>query len=226
MPFWTPEPKWKDQDVFVIGGGTSLEKFDWELLRPDDVLTIGCNDAYLRGPDICNICVFGDKQWWTLHERGLEAYQASGQCSVFTNCPQLIKRQKKKPTISWLWMMERKHRGLHLDALSWGSNTGCVAVNLALLLGAKRVLLLGFDMKLTGGRANWHDNSLVKPSPVPYSGFIKGFRYIAKDLPEKFPGSEIINITDDSNLHVFPKIGVKEFWENRVVQKKKLAIGA
>jgi len=211
MPFWTPNPIWKDQDVFIIGGGLSLEKFDWELLRPDRVFTIGCNDAYLRGPDICNICFFGDIKWWKAHQRGLETYRESGKGSVFTHCPQL---QSGKDHTPWLWKMNRESRGLHLDALAWNKNTGAGAVNLALLLGAKRVLLLGFDMHLIGGRSNWHDNNLDKPNAAVYPRFLKGFERLAKDLPIKFPGCKIINITDDSSLDLFPKIGVKEFWSN------------
>ena len=210
MPFWTPETKWKDEDVFIIGGGTSLETFDWELLRPDDILTIGCNDAYLRGPDICNICFFGDVVWWRNHRWGLETYRESGEGVVFTHCNQL-----QKDRTSWLWMMNRMPRGLHLNALGWGKNTGIGAVNLALLLGAKRVFLLGFDMHLTNGKANWHQNTLVKPDKKTYPVFIKGFAQVARDLKSKFPGREIFNITNDSSLDMFPKIGVNAFWSNR-----------
>ena len=214
MPFWTPETKWKDQDVFIIGGGVSLEKFDWELLRPDDIFTIGCNDAYLRGPDICNICLFGDLKWWREHQRGLESFRESGKGAVFTSCPQLYKKEKT----SWLWLMNRNGRGLQRDALGWNKNTGAGAVNLALLLGAKRVFLLGFDMHLTGGRSNWHDNNLDKPNEAVYPRFLKGFERMQKDMG-KFLGSEIFNITDDSSLDIFPKIGVNEFWSNYTGRK-------
>ena len=223
MPYWTPDTKWQDQDVFVIGGGNSLETFDWELLKPPDVFTIGCNDAYLRGPDICNICFFGDKPWWTKHHRGLESYQGSGKGAVFTHCPQL-----QKDKTSWLWMMNRHPRGLHRKSLGWGHNTGIGAVNLALLLGAKRVFLLGFDMHLSkNGKSNWHDNNLTKSEKRVYPKFIVGFERVAKDLPVEFSGCEIINITDDSDLNMFPKIGVDEFWNNRMSGKNiAMRIGA
>ena len=222
MPYWTPDPVWKDQDVFIIGGGVSLETFDWELLKPDDVFTIGCNDAYLRGPDICNVCFFGDKKWWKKHQHRLETYRASGKGVVFTHCPQL-----QKDKTSWLWMMSRESRGLHHNALAWNKNTGAGAVNLALLLGARRVFLLGFDMHLTGGRSNWHDNTLDTPNEKLYPKFIKGWERLAKDLSIKFPGCEIFNITDNSSLDLFPKIGVDEFWSNRMGRQNIAAkIGA
>jgi len=204
MPKWIPEKKWDGQDVFIIGGGDSLKVFDWNLLKP--FLTIGCNDAYVHGHEICKICVFGDKKWFKKHEKALEQYKGI----LFTNVSQLINTK-----IPWLWTMDREPRGLHYNALGWNYNTGSVAINLALLLGAIKIYLLGFDMQLgKEGNANWHHNPLDVPDRAVYNKFITGFSRIAEDLI-KFPGVEILNVTDNSNLDVFPKIGVKEFWENR-----------
>lgn len=212
MPRWTPETKWLDQDVFIIGGGHSLESFDFSLLEPEDIFTIGCNDAYVRGSDVCNICFFGDHKWWKEHKERLEQFKGA----VFTNVPQL-----QNDKTSWLWIMGRHARGLSADALGWNKNTGSGAVNLALLLGAKRVFLLGFDMHLSrNGKSNWHANNLDKPNKNVYLGFIRGFERLARDLPVKFPGREITNITDNSSLNMFPKIGVKEFWSERAKQQK------
>ena len=129
---------------------------------------------------------------------------------MFTNVSQLI-----NTNISWLWTMDREPRGLHFNALGWNHNTGAVALNLALLLGAVKINLIGFDMQLgEKGNSNWHPNNLDTPDKTVYSKFITGFNRVVKDLV-KFPGVEIFNITDNSLLEVFPKIGVKEFWGNR-----------
>ena len=210
MPRWIPEPKWKGRDVFIIGGGTSLRSFDWNLLVPEYV--IGCNDAYTLGVDVCNICHWGDNKWFKQHAKALE----QSKCLVTTSCPQF-----QKSTLPWLWLMSRENRGLHKSSLGWNASTGASAVNLALILGASRVLLLGFDMRLDRdgtvnkfNQANWHENTLDKPITTVYEKFIVGFERVARDL-HKFPGAEIINVNNDSDLFVFPKIGVKEFFEGR-----------
>lgn len=203
MPKWQIEEKWKDEDVFVIGGGDSLRTFDWSLLKGRS--TIGCNAAFLLGEEICKICVFGDSKWFEKFKPELQKFKNA----VFTNHPSLLKSK-----IGWLWTMERKTRGLHTDALGWNGNTGAVAINLGLILGAKRIYLLGFDMKLSkDGKSNWHDRSMDKPNGQVYRRFIADFYYVAVDLLKKFPGREIINVTDDSGLDMFPKVGTKEFWE-------------
>lgn len=206
MPHWRPEETWKDKDVFIIGGGQSLEEgFDWSLL--EDELTIGCNDAYILGEKICKICIFGDPKWFRKHQDNLLKYKGV----LFTNARHLYHAK-----FDWLWTMPRKPKGLYADALGWNSSTGATAVNLALILGAQRVYLLGFDMHLSkDGRPNWHKNLISRPSKSVYEEFIEGFTRVSIDLKKKFSGREIINVTDNSDLDVFPKVGCKQFWEER-----------
>jgi len=205
MPRWIPEKKWNGQDVFIIGGGNSLERFDWKLLKNEN--TIGCNDAFRHGREICKICIFGDVNWFRTFERELALYKGV----VFTNSQSL-----QKTKLPWLWTMLRKGTGLYEDALGWNGNTGAAAINLALLLGAKRIFLLGFDMHLSKkAMSNWHQNRLDKPNKNIYSKFLGGFKKLSVDLKKKFPSVEVINITDDSSLNLFPKIGVNEFWKGR-----------
>lgn len=207
MPFWTPEPKWEGLDVFVVGGGVSLSSFDWDLLKEE--WTIGCNDAYVRGKEIIKICLFGDHKWFEVHKKSLAQYAQSGGV-VFTSCPQL-----QRSSFKWVFSIPRKSRGFHVDALGWNMNTGANAINLALLLGAKRIFLLGFDMHLTEGKTNWHENNLDKPNAKLYATFLKAMGNLDQHLKNKFPGREIINVTGDSSLNVFPKQDLDLFFKER-----------
>ena len=51
-----------------------------------------------------------------------------------------------------------------------------------------------------------------------YNKFLEAFSWVSIDLKKVFPGREIINITDDSDLDIFPKVGVEKFWEERKSQ--------
>lgn len=206
MPRWVPEEIWKDREVFIIGGGDSLRNFaHWQAL--EDECTIGCNSAFIRGEKICKVLIFGDARWFDVYQFELEQYEGT----VFTNAPQL-----QHTRISWLWTMPREIRGLHRDALGWNRNTGAAAINLALLLGASSIYLLGYDMKLGDkGRPNWHDRILRKPNATNYPKFLEHFLYVARDLKAKWPNVKVINVTDDSALDLFPKVGVDEFFNGR-----------
>ena len=208
MPHWIPEAKWKDEDVFIIGGGNSLKDFDWKLLEGEN--TIGCNSAFVLGEKICKICIFGDPKWFRKFQNELQTYKGV----LFTNASQL-----RNTRLRWLWTMPRKATGLGTTSLGWNSNTGAAAVNLALILGAKRVFLLGFDMHLSkDGKSNWHDKLLRKQKKAVYRKFIEAFTKVSMDLKTVFPGREIINVTDDSDLDVFPKVGCEKFWKERRLQ--------
>lgn len=200
MPLWVPEPFWSGQDVYAIGGGPSLTNFDWNILKGK--YTIGCNSAYKLGKEICQICFFGDGGFWKEHKKAIESFQGL----VITNS-----KEFRKQSPPWLFVVERKSKGCFKDHPGWNGNSGACIVNLALILGAKRVCLLGYDMKAKGNQVNWYRKPGEK-KPAPYNRFALAFNVIAAKYKELFPGTEIINVTDDSDLNVFPKVGVKEWF--------------
>lgn len=203
MPHWVPNQEWKDEDVYIIGGGVSLESFDWELIKGKR--TIGCNSAYILGHEICNILVFGDVLWW--EKIGRKGTQEFG--GIVVGCVMGAKNLTREP---WLLTMPRHGvLGFGTKALGFFGNTGGLAINLALILGAKRVFLLGFDMHLSENRkANWHDVRYEPARADVYKRFCNEFRRAAGSLEKVFPGREIWNVTDDSDLNEFPKVSIAE----------------
>ena len=205
MPMWTPEESWKGSDAYIIGGGSSLREFDWTLLHGKN--TIGCNTAFTLGEKVCKMCFFGDQAWFNVFRDRLARFNGL----VFTNVRSLF-----SCGLPWLWTMERESQGLYKDKLGWNGNTGASALNLALILGAARVFLLGFDMKRVSDKPNWH-NEVIRPAatePQVYEGFVHDFRYVVRDWKAKFPDRIIINVTKDSDLppEVFPWIYPEGFW--------------
>lgn len=202
MPRWEPTPVWKGEDAYIIGGGDSLRQFDWDLLR--GMNTIGCNGSYKLGVDICNVTLFGDDIWWTkFGKEGTLKY-----AGIVVGCSPRLHDKFSDPR---LMVMDRKHTpGLGVDTLGWHGNTGAMAINLALILGASRVFLLGFDMKLgKDGQANWHDERYEPNRADVYPSFCRQMHPIVASLPEVFPGCQIINVTDDSELNLFPKDSIE-----------------
>jgi len=87
-----------------------------------------------------------------------------------------------------------------------GGNSGYQAINLAYLLGATRIILIGFDMRWTGGKAHWfgnHPEGLTNQEPDRY---IKAFRTIK---PDKY-GLEIINCSRATALDAFPRRNLED----------------
>jgi hypothetical protein len=105
--------------------------------------------------------------------------------------------------------------------IHFGSNGGFQAVNLMIQLGIRRILLLGFDMKIASGdsifgAAHWfgnHPNRTVSP----YKKFVEEFNGAAAILCKEnaYSGAEhtsvcIVNCTRDSALKCFPVMTLRE----------------
>jgi hypothetical protein len=204
MDICIPKPVWQGQNAYIIGGGPSLINFDWELLR--GLNTIGCNDAYTLGEAICKVCVFGDSKWFYNHKDSLSRYKGE----VWGAEPSLTGKLPE-----WVKPLKRYAKGLQTDGVGWNGNTGMVALNLAILFGAVQIYLLGFDMKRTPANSNWHENNLDKNPDAVYKKFLNWSKYVHQDWVNKFPHIKIHNVTDDSDLDIFPKLSVKEFWERK-----------
>jgi len=194
MSYWKPDNRWEGSDVFVIGGGPSLSGFDWTLLKGKH--TIGCNVAFKLGADVCNVCFFSDLKWFLVFSHELRAFTGD----VVTHCQRVLPQINEHP---YLKVLRRAADGLQPDALGFGGNSGCGAVNLAFLLGARRVFLLGFDCKHEA-QHHWHSWTIEDPNPHAFPKFLEGWCAVARDLP-RWPGREIVNLCPDSAIPFFPK---------------------
>ena len=120
------------------------------------------------------------------------------------------------------------------NEVGWmGRNSGFAAISLAYNLGAKRILLLGFDMKNSdNGDIHYHtgypDKSKTptitelkmgiphpreKRKTAPYDKHMVGFDIIAKEADEV--GIEIINLSPDSKIDCFKKMSVHQYLNQR-----------
>ncbi len=93
-----------------------------------------------------------------------------------------------------------------------GGNSGYQAVNLAVHLGARQIILLGFDMKAgPKGQAHHHGahpRPMNNPTPDNYVRWAAGFWTMLADL--KRARVKVINCTPGSALDCFPKA---ELWD-------------
>jgi len=199
------ERPWTDQDAFIIGGGSSLKDFDFQLLRGRN--TIGCNDAYRLGEDICHICMFGDATWFHKIRADLMQNFKGPICHV---APSLSKL--KMPGVVSL---RRMSVGLwDGEQIGWNFSTGASAINLAINLGATRIFLLGVDLALQKGQSHWHPHRAHPTKPEIFARFRKGFEHIGNALKlPKYSGVQVFHVTDQASaLPWFMTMPFREFF--------------
>jgi hypothetical protein len=185
--------------VFIIGGGPSLRNHDPEKLKGHQVIVT--NEAFALHPDALAL-VFVDVGWW--QRRKAEVGKVwQGGLKIGRGNYQAIFRASGVVNVAyrsnWVWSEDPYMLG--------GKNSGLAAINAAYLMGARRAILLGFDMKPVEGRNNYHTHHPVSGKP----NYVH--RYVSLFVPEMVKASErieqagfiVINATEGSALECFPK---------------------
>lgn len=202
MIYHSVKPEWAGKTVYIIGGGPSLKGVDLDAYLMN-VPVIAANDAYQF--KCADICVFGDTDWYDEHKESLKSFE--GQ----------IITTKQASLGSNLLHMRELGVGLsrRLDALAWNTHTGSLCINLAYLMGAAEIVLLGFDMQADAPESNWHYN----PRPASNDAtalHLKGTQMLADCLHTWAPDLRVY-ATNSSALTCWPKVDQQQALEAALI---------
>jgi len=205
--YWSIPKLFDGELVVIIGGGASLKGYDLSPFHQFKM--IGCNDAYRLG-DCIDVVVSGDKGWIDYHTK-LKAYQNFKGLKV-SIAPGWHSEsdggQTKTPKRLIKGASEKAHE------LGWNDSTGAAAIDLARKMGACRILLLGFDMKLsTDNQNNWHENIIDIPNPDVFARHILGCQRICDYMKKYAKKCQVFNCGPDSVMKVFPMLDIDIFYE-------------
>jgi hypothetical protein len=152
----------------------------------------------LPSADVLYAC---DAQWWRVH-KGVPEFAGERWTTHekgASNDKTLLVKQFPNINLA----AGRSGDRFRLDGVvAYGANSGFQAVNLAILFGATKIILLGFDMHEAGGKRHFfgsHPKTLRNGGC--FSTWVKNFRTASRHLPV---GVTIINATPDSALTGFP----------------------
>jgi len=196
-------PYWQDMTAIVAATGPSLTEAVAELCRlahdkDDSVAVLAVNDAWRLMPwaDALYAC---DAAWWTLYD-GTD-FVGDKWSSHHPNGNDKVDIAKRYGLQLVLGKTEKRF-SVDPACIHYGGNSGFQAVNLAILLGARRIVLVGFDMHAAGGKPHFfgeHPPRLRRSTN--YERFVPAFAEAAKAMPT---GVTIINSTPGSALRCFP----------------------
>jgi hypothetical protein len=94
------------------------------------------------------------------------------------------------------------------DSLHTGFNSGYQAMNIAVLAGAARIVLVGYDAKPgPDGRKHFFGDHPDKTS-APYAHMLIAFKEVAPWLKDR--GIEVLNASPDSALTMFERVQLQD----------------
>lgn len=189
------KPRWTD--CVVAATGPSLTPEVAEACRGQNLIAV--SDAYRLLP-FAQVLYSCDAAWWEAHG-GCPSFQGE-KWSCHNSDPDNDNRPvAEKYGLRLVSGEPGDTFSLDPSLIRYGSNSGFQAINLALLFGCKRVVLVGFDMHANGGKLHFfgdHANGLRNCSD--YARFIPDFETAARKLQADI---QIINCTPGSALTCF-----------------------
>jgi hypothetical protein len=203
---WVGGLRWPGSTVVCIASGPSLTVEQCERVRAwrdggPSRRVIVINTSYVLAPwaDVLYAC---DATWWDFYVK-----EVSGTFTgeLWTQDEKARKRHGIKKIVSAPGTGLGKVPGV----IHQGSNSGFQVINLAWQAGAKRILLIGYDMRTARGKSHWHGNHpSTMNKALNFANWLEQFEPLAKDLAAL--GVAVINCTTESDLNCFPRAQLAE----------------
>lgn len=179
-------PDWRGRTVACLASGPSLTAEDCERVRLARLPTIVTNTTYRLCP--WADAVFGyDSDWWTWHLADVRKSFLGLRFTHGGNHGRLVLSAKLHP----------RYRDF--------GNSGACAISLAIACGAARIVMLGYDCALTGGRTHHHaphGHGLRNCDTLPR--WPKQFAALARHAAQM--GVEVLNASRLTALTCFPRV--------------------
>ena len=199
-----------------MGSGPSLSRDAVDHVKkrqteqPDQIATIAINNTYERAPWATDLYAC-DVGWWRTYRptfKGRKWSQFQKRGTRFDPC--------QTDRIDGVQYIRAKSQSaLNMTDARWigtGGNSAFQAVNLAILGGAIRVVLLGVDLQPTDGKSHWHgdhpwNGQLTNPSGPTYAIWLKAFDMAASQLAHS--NIEFIQASDQTALRSWPRMDIQ-----------------
>lgn len=193
---------WPESTVVCIASGPSLTPDDVAYVR-GRARVIVVNDNYRLAP-WADVLYAADAGWWRVHrDAGAFAGLKYSIGSRGSGLPKSVVALRNTGTGG----LE-----LHPTGLKTGRNSGYQAINLAVHLGARRIVLIGYDMQPDArGKAHWfgaHLAPLNQPSKQIFQSWRKAFPTLVAPLSTL--GITVVNCSRVSALTCFPCQSLRE----------------
>lgn len=193
--------------VVCLATGPSLTAADVHRCRGRATVIV-VNDAHRLAP-WADVLYSSDRYWWGFHQgvpdfagykAGIEVSPGRAPRELLTRVPGIAIYRNAGPD-----GLENAPDGLR----TCGANSGGAALNLAVHLGARRVLLLGYDMGDVTGRGHFFGQH---PEPIRgrhnFPTWRRAFQTMAAPLAAA--GVEVLNCTRRTSLEAFPCVPLDE----------------
>ena len=205
-----PKYMFKGYTVAIFAGGVSITQEQVDLCRDAGCKAIAINDGYKLAPwaDILYAC---DNQWWRWHNGAPDFKGWKITHEQVVRYESMLEGKDVPDPIPYDldYIVSNGELGFDnkQDRIKHGGNGGYQALQIALKLGASKIILVGYDMHAKSGKSHWFGEH---PNGNQGSGRYKRWIECYEDLADRINHNHIYNCTPDSALECFQKEGLKD----------------
>lgn len=207
------KPEWQGKTAVIFASGPSVTQHDIQLVkaaRHDDKCRVIAINAMYQKVDFADLLYFCDYKFYRWH-------MIDTPDPIYKDypAPKYSITRTKFITSDIRRLRRHSEEGYGLsrecDALATGRNSGYQCLNLAFLLGVKRIIMVGYDMKPDkDGVTHCHEPHRIQTPVRLYKEITDAafFESIATELQKE--GVEVINTSLNSAIHCFTKLPLAE----------------
>lgn len=194
-------------DVFVVGGGNSLHNFNFASLQGKSVIAVNSAYKFLH----VDIAIYWADASWAEGEGDAlvehpTPYKFTSKFNINKSKPEFRKGFAGAYILNQSGGCGYDPNPEHVK----GNNSGVHAINLAINLQAKRVVLLGFDMGHVMNQSHFHKLHKSSTPLMTYNDmFIPSLNALAKEVAHT--SVEIVNCSNQSRLTCFKKGNIEDY---------------
>lgn len=196
-----------DDTIFLVAPGPSIGSMDLSGLKGRRV--IGIKRGFKWAP-WCEAVFSTHPHKFYVEPEVLSFREAHPDCAFYA-----MGDPREGTAPAWVTTLRNdRPRGLCKDptGIGFGANSGHGGMNVAYHRGPperlKRMVLLGYDMRLVDGRSH-ADREEANTPPWQYRNImVPSFFEIAQDLAAE--GIEVLNATPGSKLEIFPRANLED----------------
>jgi hypothetical protein len=198
-------PDLANDTVFLLGGGPSLTESLNELERhlqhkeARRWRIFAINESFYSTVH-ADLLFFRDSSWYIANKASVDAWSGV----VVTTAKSQWKNRR-------VFVVKMKHCDNFLtgsDVIKFGRSSGHIALSLAIALGAKKCILLGYDCRIVNDKSHFHDK-LTNAIALTYKEYFLP-AWIGWGDAVETAGVEVVNCTPDSAIVSFPRRSLSE----------------
>lgn len=187
------------ETVICLASGPSIDQEQVDVIRKTGHPVIAVNNTFQLAP-WADIIFAADILWWYRYYDDVVA-TCHGELWTLDGVGDHFVRRTRRSEPPIKQVAFDRETGLGKTRVNHGGNSGYIAVNLAYLMGAKKIVLVGYDHKHSNEQTHFHgdhETKYFRKNADDTDRWVSNFAWLSYDLNSS--GVDLVNCSLDTAI--------------------------